>query len=501
MQNRDFVRLKLKMSVSDVVVDKDKLLPTVYKAHPRRHLQHKNETTQKASVSEDKTPEDIQEGTTEKTTNKFRPPAGGFMLPANFDMSQARNNLKKSAKTENSEKSSDDNPSTLKRTQTYSSGVKRTDFSEKNTEQELRKKISDLEEQRKKWEEEKTQAAEKEEKFRIEVEKFHNEVEKFHKQLTVFHEEKKSFEALQEKFEEEKIKFHKEISQEKSELENQWTKFRAEQEKISSEKIPLGKIPEEEVKIPEEEEKISQENYKVSEIKNIVDVPEKIVEKIVEKISEKKQIDTEELLKIENQHSEIQAEIENLKKIAENYQKRLETEKAENAAIFEWFGKNLGNGDRDLGKIISEIVREEILVRENSRTKNNVEEVTSLIVAQVSELNSKLTQISEQNQKLEKNLALCKSEIAEVKNNMQDENEHHKSSLDIALKNFSEEIDIKLQSFTDISPENSVLQNSHQISTKSFNVENIPEERKIVQEKKDEEESKQKDEEKKKKNS
>jgi len=71
---------------------------------------------------------------------------------------------------------------------------------------------------------------------------------------------------------------------------------------------------------------------KVSEVQKIADVPDKIVEKIVasensvtpdkivEKISkEKTQIDTTELLNIDNQHSEIQAEIENFKK--KNYGK------------------------------------------------------------------------------------------------------------------------------------------------------------------------------------
>jgi len=53
-----------------------------------------------------KTSEEIQEESTEKPPSKFRPPAGGFMLPANFDMSQARNSLKKSPKTESSEKKS-----------------------------------------------------------------------------------------------------------------------------------------------------------------------------------------------------------------------------------------------------------------------------------------------------------------------------------------------------------------------------------------------------------
>jgi len=285
-------------------------------------------------------------------------------------------------------------------------------------------------------------------------------------------------------------KFYEEISKEKSDLENQRKKYLEEQEKISKEaKIPEEKFTEEQVKekIPIdkifEREKIVQgaennpDQEKVSEVQKIVDVPDKIVEKIVasensvtpdkivEKISEEKtQIDTTELLKIENQHSEIQAEIENFKKITENYQARLEKEKSQNAAIFEWFGKYLGTGDRDLGKIISEIVHEEILARENSRKKSNVEEVASLVAAQVSELNSKLTQITSQNQKLEKNLALCESEIAEVKNHIQDENEHHKISLEISLKNLSEEIDIKLQGFTDI-----LLQNPHQIPTKKMN--------------------------------
>jgi len=138
-------------------VDKDKLLHTVYKAHPRRHLQHKNETAQKDSeVSEEKTSEEIQEENTEKPPSKYRPPAGGFMLPANFDMSQARNTLKKSAKTENSETSFDETPSAVKQTQTFSpAGVKRPSTSENNVEQELRKKISELEEERKRWEAEK----------------------------------------------------------------------------------------------------------------------------------------------------------------------------------------------------------------------------------------------------------------------------------------------------------------------------------------------------------
>jgi len=87
------------------------------------------------------------------------------MLPANFDMSQARNSLKKSPKTESSEKSPDETSSAVKRTQTFSPGVKRPSMSENNIELELRKKISELEEERKRWEAEKKGGSRKRKKF------------------------------------------------------------------------------------------------------------------------------------------------------------------------------------------------------------------------------------------------------------------------------------------------------------------------------------------------
>jgi len=90
------------MSVSDLVVEKDKLLPVVYKAHPRVKLQHKNKPQKNLSTSS-------EENTVENSNPKpFRPPGGvGLMFPQNFDILQARASLKKSAKTENiSEKDS-----------------------------------------------------------------------------------------------------------------------------------------------------------------------------------------------------------------------------------------------------------------------------------------------------------------------------------------------------------------------------------------------------------
>jgi len=157
------------MSVSDLVVEKDKLLPVVYKAHPRVKLQHKNKPQKNLSTSS-------EENTVENSNPKpFRPPGGvGLMFPQNFDILQARASLKKSAKTENiSEKDSQkiDSEEKSQRVDSEETQKKVTvDLQEKVSEDhrkilsEIEGKKLELEDQKKKLEAEKKEFEEKKEK-------------------------------------------------------------------------------------------------------------------------------------------------------------------------------------------------------------------------------------------------------------------------------------------------------------------------------------------------
>jgi len=120
----------------------------------------------------------------------------------------------------------------------------------------------------------------------------------------------------------------------------------------------------------------------------------------------------------------------------------------------------LGNigGNGDLISVIAEIVREEIMAQENQRKVKENGGVGIQISSQISELDSKVNTISLQYQKLENTLKLCETEITEVKNTIEEENDHNKTSIQKALRSISEEIDIKLHQFSVVnSPRNPQL--------------------------------------------
>jgi len=175
---------------------------------------------------------------------------------------------------------------------------------------------------------------------------------------------------------------------------------------------------------------------------------------LVETSEEKNRMDIEEIRKIEDQHSEIQKEIDNLKKkLTEKNQKWIEAQKL---ALKSKLGNLGGNGD--LISVIAEIVREEIVAQENQRKVKENGGVGTQISSQISELDSKVNTISLQYQKLENTLRFCESEITEVKNHIEEENDHHKTSIQKALRSISEEIDIKLHQFSLVnSPRNPEL--------------------------------------------
>jgi len=187
----------------------------------------------------------------------------------------------------------------------------------------------------------------------------------------------------------------------------------------------------------------------------VEETKEKVTEKnLVETSEEKNRMDIEEIRKIEDQHSEIQKEIDNLKKkLTEKNQKWIEAQKL---ALKSKLGNLGGNGD--LISVIAEIVREEIVAQENQRKVKENGGVGTQISSQISELDSKVNTISLQYQKLENTLRFCKSEITEVKNHIEEENDHHKTSIQKALRSISEEIDIKLHQFSLVnSPRNPEL--------------------------------------------
>jgi len=187
----------------------------------------------------------------------------------------------------------------------------------------------------------------------------------------------------------------------------------------------------------------------------VEETKEKVTEKnLVETSEEKNRMDIEEIRKIEDQHSEIQKEIDNLKKkLTEKNQKWIEAQKL---ALKSKLGNLGGNGD--LISVIAEIVREEIVAQENQRKVKENGGVGTQISSQISELDSKVNTISLQYQKLENTLRFCESEITEVKNHIEEENDHHKTSIQKALRSISEEIDIKLHQFSLVnSPRNPEL--------------------------------------------
>jgi len=119
----------------------------------------------------------------------------------------------------------------------------------------------------------------------------------------------------------------------------------------------------------------------------------------------------------------------------------------------------LGNleGNSDLISLVTQIVRQEITSQENRRKEKENGGVTQISSVQISELDTKISTISTQYERLEKTLRFCESEISEVKTHIEEENDHHKTSIQNVLKNVSEEMDIKLQQLSLVnSPRNPV---------------------------------------------
>jgi len=252
----------------------------------------------------------------------------------------------------------------------------------------------------------------------------------FEKEKKIFEQSLEEFKDMQKNFNEDKKKFETVRLEELKKIEN----LREELLREKSEP-PQKTVKEISTKVEETKEKVTEKN-------------------LVETSEEKNRMDIEEIRKIEDQHSEIQKEIDNLKKkLTEKNQKWIEAQKL---ALKSKLGNLGGNGD--LISVIAEIVREEIVAQENQRKVKENGGVGTQISSQISELDSKVNTISLQYQKLENTLRFCESEITEVKNHIEEENDHHKTSIQKALRSISEEIDIKLHQFSLVnSPRNPEL--------------------------------------------
>jgi len=335
------------MSVSDIVVDKEKLLPAFYKVHPRRKLQHKNKPQK--NLSEEK----ISETPPPKS---FRPPGGVGLFPQNFDVLQARSSLKKTVKTENTEqlpekvqeevrekvavknvqekvtedvkekvavknvqeKVTEDVKEKVavknvqeKVTEDVKEKVAVKNVQEKVTEdvkekvaedqrkvamEDLREKASELEKEKKKFNEEKMEFEQNRKKMREEEAELQTKKAEFEKEKQKFETTLKEFKVLQDKFDEEKKKFEIFQQEEHKKINNLREELLREKSKLAQKNVK---------EIPTKVGEITEKGTKN---------PEKPPENLADNSEEKNRMDIEELRKIENQHSEIQAEIDNLKK-------------------------------------------------------------------------------------------------------------------------------------------------------------------------------------------
>jgi len=276
------------MSVSDIVVDKEKLLPAFYKVHPRRKLQHKNKPQK--NLSEEK----ISETPPPKS---FRPPGGVGLFPQNFDVLQARSSLKKTVKTENTEqlpekvqeevrekvavknlqeKVTEDVKEKVavknvqeKVTEDVKEKVAVKNVQEKVTEdvkekvaedqrkvEDLREKASELEKEKKKFNEEKMEFEQNRKKMREEEAELQTKKAEFEKEKQKFETTLKEFKVLQDKFDEEKKKFeifqqeeHKKINNLREELLRE--KSELAQKNVKEIPTKVGEITEKGTKNPE----------------------------------------------------------------------------------------------------------------------------------------------------------------------------------------------------------------------------------------------------------